>query len=305
MVQQVEEARVEPERVPITMKALLEAGVHFGHQRRRWNPKMRQYIFAHRNGIHIIDLQQTLHFLERAAEFVEGLAADGKQVVMVGTKKQAQDTVADEAERCGAFHVSTRWLGGTLTNFKTIQTRIDYLVQLEERQNKGELEVLPKKESLRLTHAINKLNRYLGGIKEMTEMPGALFVIDVGKEAIAVAEARRVGVPVVALVDTDCDPTLIDYPIPGNDDAIRSIRLVTSRIADAFLDGVNHRQSMLSGELDEDVEDVGGPDDAEESEPPPEITSEITAELEKAMQANAGRSANGDGASDKSTTAKP
>ena len=305
MVQQVEETRVEPERVAITMKALLEAGVHFGHQRRRWNPKMRQYIFAHRNGIHIIDLQQTLHFLERAAEFVEGLAADGKQVVMVGTKKQAQDTVSAEAERCGAFHVSTRWLGGTLTNFKTIQTRIDYLVQLEERQKKGALDVLPKKENLRLTHALGKLNRYLGGIKEMTELPGALFVIDVGKEGIAVAEARRVGVPVVALVDTDCDPTLIDYPIPGNDDAIRAIRLVTSRIADAFMDGVNRRQSLLSGDLDldEDVEEVGGPDDVEEAEPPPEITAKITAELQQAMQANAGRRANRDGASDKSTTA--
>ena len=294
MVQQVEEARVEPERVPITMKALLEAGVHFGHQRRRWNPKMRQYIFAHRNGIHIIDLQQTLHFLEQAAEFVEGLVADGKQVVMVGTKKQAQDTVVAEAERSGAFHVSTRWLGGTLTNFKTIQTRIDYLVQLEERQAKGELEVLPKKESLRLTHAINKLNRYLGGIKEMTEMPGALFVIDVGKEAIAVAEARRVGVPVVALVDTDCDPTLIDYPIPGNDDAIRSIRLVTSRIADAFLDGVNRRESMLAGDLEEDVEDAVEADDTEEEEPAPELTPEVTAELEQAMRARAGRPPEGE-----------
>ena len=290
MVQQVEEARVEPERVPITMKALLEAGVHFGHQRRRWNPKMRQYIFAHRNGIHIIDLQQTLHFLESAAEFVEGLVADGKQVVMVGTKKQAQDTIVAEAERSGAFHVSTRWLGGTLTNFKTIQARIDYLVQLEERQAKGELEVLPKKESLRLTHAINKLNRYLGGIKEMTEMPGALFVIDVGKEAIAVAEARRVGVPVIALVDTDCDPTLIDYPIPGNDDAIRSIRLVTSRIADAFLDGVNRRESMLAGDVEEDVEDAGEVDDAEE-EPAPELTPEVTAELERAMRGGAERPA--------------
>ena len=284
------------------MKALLEAGVHFGHQRRRWNPKMRQYIFAHRNGIHIIDLQQTLHFLERAAEFVEGLVADGKQVVMVGTKKQAQDTVVAEAERSGAFHVSTRWLGGTLTNFKTIQARIDYLVQLEERQAKGELEVLPKKESLRLTHAINKLNRYLGGIKEMTEMPGALFVIDVGKEAIAVAEARRVGVPVVALVDTDCDPTLIDYPIPGNDDAIRSIRLVTSRIADAFLDGVNRRESMLAGDVEEDVEDAEEVDDTEEMEPAPELTPEVTAELEQAMQSRAESPAAEEAGAEDSTT---
>jgi small subunit ribosomal protein S2 len=268
MVQQLEKERVESERPIITMKSLLEAGVHFGHQRRRWNPKMRQYIFAHRNGIHIIDLQQTLYFLEAAADFVEGLAADGKHVVMVGTKKQAQDTVVAEAERSGAFQVSTRWLGGTLTNFKTIQTRIDYLVQLERRQEKGELDLLPKKEALQLTNAITKLNRYLGGIKEMTEMPGALFVIDVGKEAIAVAEARRVGVPVVALVDTDGDPTLIDYPIPGNDDAIRSIRLVTSRIADAFLDGVNRRLTMEAEGEGPDEDSAEGADGLDENDEP-------------------------------------
>jgi small subunit ribosomal protein S2 len=266
MVQQLEKERVESERPAVTMKSLLEAGVHFGHQRRRWNPKMRQYIFAHRNGIHIIDLQQTLYFLEAAADFVEGLAADGKHVVMVGTKKQAQDTVVAEAERSGAFQVSTRWLGGTLTNFKTIQTRIDYLVQLERRQEKGELDLLPKKEALQLTNAITKLNRYLGGIKEMTEMPGALFVIDVGKEAIAVAEARRVGVPVVALVDTDGDPTLIDYPIPGNDDAIRSIRLVTSRIADAFLDGVNRRLAIEAEGEGPDEDSAEGTDELDEND---------------------------------------
>ena len=244
MVQQLEEATVEQAQPPLSMKSLLEAGVHFGHQRRRWNPKMRQYIFAHRNGIHIIDLQQTLEQLERAAEFIEQVSADGQKVVFVGTKKQAHDTVVAEAERCGAFHISTRWLGGTFTNFKTIQTRIDYLVKLETRKEKGEFGVLPKKEALKLNDTITRLNRYLGGIKEMTQMPGALFVIDVGKEAIAVAEARRVGVPIVALVDTDGDPTLIDSPIPGNDDAIRSIRLVTKRIADAVLEGTNRRAAM-------------------------------------------------------------
>lgn len=225
----------------VTMKSLLEAGVHFGHQRRRWNPKMRQYIFAHRNGIHIIDLQQTLQFLERAAVFVEGIAAQGKTVIFTGTKKQAQDTIISEAQRCGAFYINTRWLGGTLTNFSTIQKRIDYLVELEQRKAKGELFSLPKKEALKLNDQITRLNRYLGGIKEMTAMPGALFVIDVGKESIAVNEAKRVGVPVVALVDTDCNPTEIDYPIPGNDDAIRSIRLVTSHIADAYIEGKNRR----------------------------------------------------------------
>ena len=243
MVEQLEQVQVvdQEARPPVTMKSLLEAGVHFGHQKRRWNPKMRQYIFAHRNGIHIIDLQQTLHFLERAAAFVEDIAAQGKKIIFVGTKKQAQDTIKSEAERCGAFYINTRWLGGTLTNFATIQKRIDYLVELEQRKAKGELFSLPKKEQLKLNDQIERLNRYLGGIKEMTEIPGALFVVDVGKEAISVAEAKRVGVPVVALVDTDCDPVEIDYPIPGNDDAIRSIRLVTSHIADAYIEGTNRR----------------------------------------------------------------
>ena len=243
MVEQLEQVQVmeQEAKPPVTMKSLLEAGVHFGHQKRRWNPKMRQYIFAHRNGIHIIDLQQTLHFLERAAAFVEDIAAQGKKIIFVGTKKQAQDTIVSEAVRCGAFYINTRWLGGTLTNFATIQKRIDYLVELEQRKAKGELFSLPKKEQLKLNDQIARLNRYLGGIKEMTEIPGALFVVDVGKEAIAVAEAKRVGVPVVALVDTDCDPVEIDYPIPGNDDAIRSIRLVTSHIAEAYIEGTNRR----------------------------------------------------------------
>lgn len=244
MVNQLEQAREPRGPEPIrrvTMKSLLEAGVHFGHQRRRWNPKMRQYIFAHRNGIHIIDLQQTLQFLERAAAFVEEVGAQGKAIVFTGTKKQAQDTIFSEAQRCGAFYINTRWLGGTLTNFTTIQKRIDYLVELEQRKGKGELFSLPKKEALKLNDQITRLNRYLGGIKEMTERPGALFVIDVGKESIAVNEAKRVGVPVVALVDTDCNPSDIDYPIPGNDDAIRSIRLVTAHMADAYIEGKNRR----------------------------------------------------------------
>ena len=237
---------------PITMKSLLEAGVHFGHQRRRWNPKMKPFIFAHRNGIHIIDLQKTLRMLDQAREFIAEVVFQGKKVVMVGTKKQAQDTILTEAARSGAFYIVTRWLGGTLTNFKTIQTRIDYLVQLETSKEKGEFDLLTKKESLKLDDSITRLNRYLGGIKEMTEMPGALFIIDVGREAIAVAEARRVGVPIVALVDSDCNPELIDYPIPGNDDAIRSIRLVTSRVADAIIDGANRRLSFEAEEMDDE-----------------------------------------------------
>ncbi len=260
MVQQIEQAVAEPTVPQISMKSLLEAGVHFGHQKRRWNPKMRQYIFAHRNGIHIIDLQQTLQHIERACQFIEDTVAEGKKVVFVGTKKQASDTVESEAKRSGAFFINTRWLGGTLTNFKTIQARIDYLVKLETMKEKGEFQLRTKREALKLDDSITRLNRYLGGIKEMTEMPGVLFVIDVGKESIAVAEARRVGVPIVALVDTDCDPTLIDYPIPGNDDAIRSIRLVTTRIADAVIEGRNRRETE-DAELTE-----GGPDPVEEPE---------------------------------------
>ncbi|MBM3944366.1 MAG: 30S ribosomal protein S2 [SAR202 cluster bacterium] len=226
------------------MKSLLEAGVHFGHQRRRWNPKMKQYIFSHRNGIHIIDLQQTLKMLETAKAYVSDIAATGKKIVFVGTKKQAQDTIIADAKRCGSFYVSTRWLGGTLTNFKTIQARLDHLVKLEERKAAGEFQRMPKIEALRLEEELTRLNRYFGGIKEMTTMPGALFVVDIGKEAIAVEEAKRVGVPVVALVDSDSDPNKVDYPIPGNDDAIRSIRLVTAQIADAVIDGTNRRETM-------------------------------------------------------------
>ena len=253
--------RPHMERDPamITMKSLLEAGVHFGHQKRRWNPKMRRYIFTHRNGIHIIDLQKTLRMLEEAAGFISDVAADGKKVLMVGTKKQAQDTIVTESQRSNAFYITTRWLGGTLTNFKTIQSRIDYLVDLETRKEKGEFVNYPKKEALKMEDSIARLNRYLGGIKEMTEMPGALFVIDVGKEAIAVAEARRVGIPIVALVDSDCNPELIDYPIPGNDDAIRSIRLITARVSSAIIDGVNRGAALEYDEIGEGVATMDAP----------------------------------------------
>ena len=277
MVQEVEKVSEEPQQAQedsqqISMKALLEAGVHFGHQRRRWNPKMQEYIFAHRNGIHIIDLQQTLQYIEQAAAFVEDLAAQGKTIIFVGTKKQAQDTVIAEAERCGVFFINTRWLGGTLTNFSTIQKRIDHLVGLEQRSARGEIAALIKKEGLKLESEIVRMNRHFGGIKEMTQITGALFVIDVGKESIAVAEAKRVGIPVIALVDTDCDPTDIDYPIPGNDDAIRSIKLVTTRIADAYIEGTNRRIAMNAelevseGQLVQSVASAEEPDSAEASE---------------------------------------
>ena len=251
VVQQAPREQMASVPTNITMKSLLEAGVHFGHQKRRWNPKMRRYIFTHRNGIHIIDLQKTLRMLEEAAGFVSDVAAEGKKVLMVGTKKQAQDTIVNESQRANSYYITTRWLGGTLTNFKTIQSRIDYLVELETQQAKGEFTSYTKKEALKREASIARLNRYLGGIKEMTEMPGALFVIDIGKEAIAVAEARRVGIPIVALVDSDCDPDLIDYPIPGNDDAIRSIRLVTGRITNAIIEGMNRHSAFEYEELGE------------------------------------------------------
>lgn len=241
---------------PVSMKSLLEAGVHFGHQKRRWNPKMKQYIFTQRNGIHIIDLQKTLRMLDDAIAFMTDMAANGGHALMVGTKKQAQDTIVHEAGRSRSFFITTRWLGGTLTNFKTIQSRIDYLVQLETQRDKGEFTRLTKRESLKKEATINKLNRNLSGIKEMEEMPGALFVVDIGKEHIAVAEARKVGVPIVALVDSDCDPDLIDYPIPGNDDAIRSIRLITAKMSEAIISG-RHRH-MSADDLGEDFDDGGG-----------------------------------------------
>lgn len=241
---------------PVTMKALLEAGVHFGHQKRRWNPKMKQYIFSHRNGIHIIDLQQTLKMLERAKAYVTEVAVSGQKVIFVGTKKQAQDTITSEARRSGSYYVTTRWLGGTLTNFKTIQSRLDYLVKLEERKKAGEFARLSKLDAGKLDEEITRMNKYFGGIKEMTQMPGALFVVDIGKEAIAVEEAKRVGVPVVALVDSDSDPNKVDYPIPGNDDAIRSIRLVTSQMAEAVIEGINRRARVESEETASRAEDA-------------------------------------------------
>jgi small subunit ribosomal protein S2 len=228
--------------VQVTMKALLEAGVHFGHQTRRWHPKMKPFVFTQRNGIHIIDLQKTMTRLETAAQFALEVAASGKKVLFVGTKKQAQDTIAADATRAGQPYVNQRWLGGTLTNFVTIQSRIDHLVRLEDRKARGEFSLLLKKEAGLLEDRILKLNRYLGGIKTMTEMPGAMYVIDAAREKIAIAEGRKMGIPIIAIADTDCNVDLIDYPIPGNDDAIRAIRLMTGRIADAIVEGTAEAQ---------------------------------------------------------------
>ncbi|HUV51756.1 MAG TPA: 30S ribosomal protein S2 [Dehalococcoidia bacterium] len=228
----------------VSMKLLLEAGVHFGHQVGRWNPKMKQYIFSQRNGIHIIDLEQTVVMLSKACDFIRDMVAQGEDIIFVGSKKQAQESVEAEAKRCGMFYVSQRWLGGMLTNFTTIQSRIDFLVRLEDRKARGELERLPKKEVLKLEKEMAHLNRLLGGVKEMTRIPGALFIIDPSKERNAVAEARRVGVPIIAVVDTNCDPDEIDYPVPGNDDAIRAVALFCSVFADAVLQGKQAREAL-------------------------------------------------------------
>ncbi|MGZ4106457.1 MAG: 30S ribosomal protein S2 [Tumebacillaceae bacterium] len=227
----------------ISMKQLLEAGVHFGHQTRRWNPKMSRYIFTERNGIYIIDLQKTVKKVEEAYNFVRELASEGKTVLFVGTKKQAQDSVKEEAERVGQYFVNQRWLGGTLTNFSTIQKRINRLTELETMEQDGTFDVLPKKEVIILNKEKDRLEKFLGGIKGMKGIPGALFIIDPRKERIAVAEARKLGIPIVAIVDTNCDPDEIDYVIPGNDDAIRAVKLLTGKIADAILEGKQGEQN--------------------------------------------------------------
>ncbi|KYO65784.1 30S ribosomal protein S2 [Thermovenabulum gondwanense] len=221
----------------ISMKQLLEAGVHFGHQTRRWNPKMKEYIFTERNGIYIIDLQKTVKKLEEAYEFVKNLSAEGGKILFVGTKKQAQESVMEEAKRCDMFYVNQRWLGGMLTNFRTIRKRVERLKELEKMEQEGTFDVLPKKEVLNLKREKERLEKYLGGIKEMNSLPDALFIVDPRKEKIAVAEARKLNIPIVAIVDTNCDPDEIDYVIPGNDDAIRAVKLIAEKIADAVLEG--------------------------------------------------------------------
>ncbi|ACJ34070.1 30S ribosomal protein S2 [Anoxybacillus flavithermus] len=232
----------------ISMKQLLEAGVHFGHQTRRWNPKMKKYIFTERNGIYIIDLQKTVKKVEEAYNFVKELAADGGKILFVGTKKQAQDSVKEEAERSGMFYVNQRWLGGTLTNFATIQKRIKRLKEIERMAEDGTFDVLPKKEVVKLKKELERLEKFLGGIKEMKELPDALFVIDPRKERIAVAEARKLNIPIIGIVDTNCDPDEIDYVIPANDDAIRAVKLLTSKIADAILEAKQGEEAVVTAE---------------------------------------------------------
>ena len=249
----------------ITIKELLEAGAHFGHQTSRWHPRMKKYIFTKRNGIHIIDLEQTASMLDKACEFVKQTAADGGKVLFVGTKKQAQSIVEEEAKRCGMFYINQRWIGGVLTNFTTIQTRIDHLVRLEDQQARGDFNRLPKKEALKLGKEIERLNKQMGGFKEMTSLPDVIFIIDPPKEGIALAEAQRMAIPVIAIVDTNCNPDDIDYPIPANDDAIRAIKLVTTEIADAIIEG-KVGEMAIPAEETEEIEVAEVAEEAEEAE---------------------------------------
>ncbi len=229
----------------ILMKQLLEAGVHFGHQTKRWCPKMKEYIFSERNGIHIIDLQKTLVKLEEAYEFLKDQAKEGKTFLFVGTKKQAQQSVEEEAKRCGAFYVTQRWLGGMLTNFSTIKPRIEYMIRLEEMKNNGKLEKLPKKEALKYERELEKLVKLFDGLRRIDTLPDVVFIVDPKREEIAVREAKRLNIPIVAIVDTNCDPESIDYPIPGNDDAIRAVKLIVSKMADAIIEGRDLREKEV------------------------------------------------------------
>ncbi len=239
----------------ITMKELLEAGVHFGHQTRRWNPKMKSYIFGARNGIYIIDLQKTVHMFRKVLDFVSDSVANGKSILFVGTKKQARASIYEEANRCEMFYVHNRWLGGMLTNFQTIKKSIDRLNHLNRIENDGSIDLFPKKERLKLGKERVKLDNTLGGIRTMNHLPGAIFVVDSRNEAIAVREGNRLGIPVIAIVDTNCDPDSIDYVIPGNDDAIRAIRLIASRIADACIEGRELFEEKQQAAADKDIEE--------------------------------------------------
>jgi small subunit ribosomal protein S2 len=261
----------------ITMKELLEAGVHFGHQTKRWNPKMKEYIFGERNGIYIIDLQKTLKMFKEASKFVQDLATDGRIVLFVGTKRQAQDAIAEEAQKCGAFYINQRWLGGLLTNWVTVQKSVKRLKELDEMATDGRYELLPKKEVIKLERERKHLQANLAGIKNMNRLPDAIFVIDSNKEQIAVREARKLGIPVVAVVDTNCDPTEVDYVIPGNDDALRAIRLFTSKISESIAEGA---QLMT----DKQVADMQAASDAAQAaaDAAPEYHSEEAAGVDPA-----------------------
>ncbi|NLW56733.1 MAG: 30S ribosomal protein S2 [Firmicutes bacterium] len=249
----------------ISMKQLLEAGVHFGHQTRRWNPKMAPYIFTERNGIYIIDLQKTVKMVEEAYNFIREIAANGGSVLFVGTKKQAQEAIREEATRCGMFYVSQRWLGGMLTNFRTIRSRVERLKKIEQMAEDGSYSVLPKKEVLQLEKERERLEKFLSGVKEMNRLPDALFVVDPRKERIAIAEARKLNIPIVAIVDTNCDPDEVDYVIPGNDDAIRAVRLLSAKMADAVIEGRQGEQLSEAEAVTEEAETAVA--DTEEADP--------------------------------------
>jgi len=265
------------------VKQLLEAGAHFGHQTSRWHPAMKRYIFTKRDGIHIIDLEQTSGMLGKACQFITEVTSEGGKVLFVGTKKQAQESIEDAATRCGMYYVNQRWIGGVLTNFATIQSRIDYLVRLEDQLARGEFNRLPKKEALKLEKEIARLNRQMGGFKEMTSLPAVIFIVDPPKERIALAEAKRAGIPVVAIADTSCNPEEIDYPIPANDDAIRAVKLVCNKIADAVIEGTGYQQVSQTEEVVENIPKVVelavdaaevppvAPDDKPDTEDIPEV----------------------------------
>ncbi len=262
----------------VKMKQLLEAGVHFGHQTRRWNPKMRNYIFTERNGIYIIDLQKTVRMMETAYKYVRDTALQGGKVLFIGTKKQAQDSIVEEATRCGMPYVNQRWLGGLLTNFNTIKKRINRMIELEKMEEEGTFDLLPKKEVIKLRHEQEKLLKFLGGIRDMKDIPDAVFIVDPRKEKIAVAEARKLEIPIIGIVDTNCDPDEINYKIPGNDDAIRAVRLITSKIADAVLEG---KQGLQEQEAREKTE-AGEVNEDEGEEQPSEVIGQVDDE-EKAV----------------------
>jgi len=276
----------------VTMKQLLEAGVHFGHQTRRWNPKMDKYIFTERNEIYIIDLQQTVKMIDDAYDFIKSLVQEGKKILFVGTKKQAQESIGEHAKRCEMLFVNQRWLGGMLTNFKTIRKRIDRLHELKKMESDGTFDLLTKKEVMKLKHEQEKLEKFLGGIEEMKELPGALYIVDPRKEKIAVAEAKKLGIPIVAIVDTNCDPDEIDYVIPGNDDAIRAVKLITSKMADAVLEAKQGEQSRAVEEdkpvelIDKEAknEENEQTEEVEHTEKVDSINEDVQVELDKQIE---------------------
>lgn len=266
----------------VSMKELLESGVHFGHQTRRWDPKMEQYIFTERNGIYIIDLQQTVRMLDDAYNFVRNIASEGGNILFVGTKKQAQESIKQEATRAGQYYVNHRWLGGTLTNYETISQRIDYLKEIKQMEKDGTFEVLPKKEVSELIKERDRLEKFLGGIEDMPGLPDAIFVVDTRKEYIAVNEAQKLGIPIIAMVDTNCDPDEVDYVIPSNDDAIRAIKLITKTMADAYIEGNQGNQSVeeeMLEEAEESTETSENTESNEENEAPSQESLEDLAEI--------------------------